>query len=225
MNRNHQPTVLRDQVFRVEKVIHSAGGRKDTSKERGLSFSPPNPRAILGTPPPEPQLLSPPATCDCRPADNMLLATLGARQRVSESRGAPAVPHHFERVGSRRTGCSNSHRFSSPALPRLGCSLPLCLVSLLTRKPSNAVNKKAQIWLFAPSVCLVSLLTRKPRCLLVTVSSHRARGVRTRLYCTVLNWKLHEHTHPTTRRTPTRVHGVSYMGVETRDSTDTASCI
>ena len=130
MNRNHQPTVLRDQVFRVEKVIHSAGGRKDTSKERGLSFSPPNPRAILGTPPPEPQLLSPPATCDCRPADNMLLATLGARQRVSESRGAPAVPHHFERVGSRRTGCSNSHRFSSPALPRLGCSLPLCLVSL-----------------------------------------------------------------------------------------------
>ena len=28
---------------------------------------------------------------------------------------------------------SNSHRFSSPAFPRLGCSLPLCLVSLLTR--------------------------------------------------------------------------------------------
>ena len=79
--------------------------------------------------------LSLPATCDCRPADNLLLATLGARQRVSESRGAPAVPHHFERVGSRRTGCSNSHRFSSPAFPRLGCSLPLCLVSLLTRKP------------------------------------------------------------------------------------------
>ena len=41
------------------------------------------------------------------------------------TRGAPAVPHHFERVGSRRTGCSNSHRFSSPAIPRLGCSLPL----------------------------------------------------------------------------------------------------
>ena len=27
--------------------------------------------------------------------------------------GAPAVPHHFVRVGSRSTGCSNSHRFSS----------------------------------------------------------------------------------------------------------------
>ena len=45
--------------------------------------------------------LSPPATCDCRPADNMLLATMSARQRVSESRGAPAVPYHFGRVGSR----------------------------------------------------------------------------------------------------------------------------
>ena len=95
--------------------------------------------------------------CVSRFTVNKKAQMLGARQRVSESRGAPAVPHHFERVGSRRTGCSNSHRYSSPAFPRLGCSLPLCLVSLLTRKPSNAVNKKAQIWLFAPSVCLVSL--------------------------------------------------------------------
>ena len=35
-------------------------------------------------------------------------------------------PHHFGRVGSRRTGCSNSHRFSSPAFPKFGCSLLLC---------------------------------------------------------------------------------------------------
>ena len=33
------------------------------------------------------------------------------------------MPHHFERVGSQRTGCSNSHRFSSPAIPIFGwCS-------------------------------------------------------------------------------------------------------
>ena len=64
----------------------------------------------------------------------------GACQRVSESRGAPAVPHHFGRVGSRRTGCSNSHRFSSPAFPRLGCSLPQCHVSLLTRKKARRLT-------------------------------------------------------------------------------------
>ena len=52
------------------------------------------------------------------------------------------MPHHFERVGSRRTGCSNSHRFSSPAIPRLGCSLPLCLVSLLTRKPKEGRHRE-----------------------------------------------------------------------------------
>ena len=59
----------------------------------------------------------------------------GLRNRIA---GAPAVPHHyFGRVGLGRTGCSNSHRFSSPAILRFGCSLLLgvCLVSLLTRKP------------------------------------------------------------------------------------------
>ena len=50
--------------------------------------------------------LSLPATCDCRPADDMLLATEGAYQQILGSRGAPAVPHHFVRVGSQRTGCS-----------------------------------------------------------------------------------------------------------------------
>ena len=62
----------------------------------------------------------------------------GLRNRIA---GAPAVPHCEITVGSRRTGCSNSHRFSSPAIPRFGCSLLLssvCLVSLLTRKPIKA---------------------------------------------------------------------------------------
>ena len=68
-----------------------------------------------------------PRPTDCRTLDDVLRATEGAYQRITESRGAPAVPHHFERVGSRRTGCSNSHRFSSPAFPRFGCSLLLCV--------------------------------------------------------------------------------------------------
>ena len=68
-----------------------------------------------------------PRPTDCRTLDDVLRATEGAYQRITESRGAPAVPHHFGRVGSRRTGCSNSHRFSSPAIPRLGCSLLLCV--------------------------------------------------------------------------------------------------
>ena len=131
------------------------------------------------------------AGTDGRADRRLLLATEGAYQRISESRGAPAVPHHLGRVGSQRTGCSNSHRFSSPAIPRFGCSLPMappvCLVSLLTRKPIKclAPHSFSEIWLFAPpvsrftvnkkamtpcvsrftvnpSVCLVSLLTRKP---------------------------------------------------------------
>ena len=48
----------------------------------------------------------------------------GLRNRIA---GAPAVPHCEITVGSRRTGCSNSHRFSSPAVPRFGCSLLLCV--------------------------------------------------------------------------------------------------
>ena len=94
-------------------------------------FFPSSPRTILGTSNGDDEVylfplrallrarapVSPPATCDCRPADNMLLATMSARQRISESRGAPAVPNHFGRVGSRRT---NSHRFSSPAFPLYG---------------------------------------------------------------------------------------------------------
>ena len=61
----------------------------------------------------------------------------GFRNRIA---GAPAVPHCEITVGSRRTGCSNSHRFySSPAVPRFGCSLLLSFcVSRFT------VNKKAQ---------------------------------------------------------------------------------
>ena len=80
-------------------------------------------------------------------ADDVLLANLprrapiiainGLRNRIA---GAPAVPHCEITVGSRRTGCSNSHRFySSPAVPRFGCSLLLSFcVSRFT------VNKKAQ---------------------------------------------------------------------------------
>ena len=106
----------------------------------------------------------------------------------------------------------------------------LCLVLLLTRKPRCLLVTALAPQLFRDlvvrSFCVSRFTVNKKaqmfaRHSLVT----RARGVRTRLYCTVLNWKLHEHTHPTTRRTPTRVHGVSYMGVETRDGTDTASCI
>jgi hypothetical protein len=41
------------------------------------------------------------------------------------------VPHHFERVGSQITGCSNLYPGSS-------CSSSLCPVSLLTRKPKKA---------------------------------------------------------------------------------------
>ncbi len=76
-----------------------------------------------------------PRPTDCRTLDDVLRATEGAYQRITESRGAPAVPHCETTLGSRRTGCSNSHRFSSPAFPRLGCSLPLCHVSLLSREP------------------------------------------------------------------------------------------
>ena len=36
-----------------------------------------------------------------------------ARKKNLGIEGAPAVPHHFVRVGSRSTGCSNSHRVSS----------------------------------------------------------------------------------------------------------------
>ena len=40
---------------------------------------------------------------------------------------APAVPHHFVRVGSRSTGCSNSHRFSSTEFPRDLVAVLLCV--------------------------------------------------------------------------------------------------
>ena len=65
---------------------------------------PSSPRAILGTSNGDDEVylfslepardpwhtarLSVPATCHCRPADNMLLATSGARQRVSEYEGS-----------------------------------------------------------------------------------------------------------------------------------------
>ena len=86
----------------------------------------------------------------------------GACQRVSESRGAPAVPHHFGRVGSRRTGCSNSHRFSSPAFPRLGCSLPQCHVSLLTRKKARKLISAGEDSADSRTSCL-RLCTRGAR--------------------------------------------------------------
>ena len=79
-----------------------------------------------------------PAACDCRPADDMLLATEGAYQRISGTRGAPAVPHCEITVGSQRTGCSKPLTLTAlaPQLSqRIGCSCPLCLGSLLTKKP------------------------------------------------------------------------------------------
>ena len=89
------------------------------------------------------------------------------------------MPNHLGRVGSQRTGCSNSHRFSSPAIPRFGCSLP-CVsrftVNNITRQPIKclAPHSFSEIWLFAPPVsrftvnkkamtpvCLVSQLINK----------------------------------------------------------------
>ena len=67
----------------------------------------------------------------------MLLATEGAYQRISGSRGAPAVPHCAITVGSQRTGCSISHRFSSPAFPEIWL-----FVSPVSR---FTVNKSAQM--------------------------------------------------------------------------------
>ena len=64
---------------------------------------------VAFTPPSTTLGLSLPATCDCRTLKMtcyFVLATEGAYQRISGSRGAPAVPHHVERVGSQRTGCS-----------------------------------------------------------------------------------------------------------------------
>ena len=63
--------------------------------------------------------------------------------------GHSQITLHFgsARGEPRRTGCSNSHRFSSPAVPRFGCS----------------------IGLLAPSVCLVSMLIRKPIHLVVSL--------------------------------------------------------
>ena len=83
--------------------------------------------------------LSLPAAYDCRPADDMLLATEGAYQRISGTRGAPAVPHCEITVGSQRTGCSTSHRFSSPAIPEIWL-----FVSPLSRY-RYPVNEKASI--------------------------------------------------------------------------------
>ena len=42
-------------------------------------------------------------------------------------RGSTGVFTHVDTVGSRRIGCSNSHRFSSPEFPIFGCSLLLCV--------------------------------------------------------------------------------------------------
>ena len=113
-------------------------------------FSPSSPRAILGTPPPEPRLLSPPATCDCRPAANMLLATLGGWAPVNgfrnrgERRPCPTAKQRWARgepVALTLTAC---HRFSSPAFSETWLFAPP--VSRFT------VNKKAHC------LCLVSLL-------------------------------------------------------------------
>jgi hypothetical protein len=100
-------------------------------------FSSMSRRAILGTLPacmrslaPYRLSLSRHATCHGGRLGGRLSTDLGIE-------GAPAVPHHFVRVGSRSTGCSNSHRFSSRVSKRFGCSSPLCLVSLLTRKPNS----------------------------------------------------------------------------------------
>ena len=70
------------------------------------------PSAILGTPPARDPWhtarLSLPAACDCRPADNVPLATEGAYQRISGSRGAPAVPHCAITVGSHRSALAEN---------------------------------------------------------------------------------------------------------------------
>ena len=84
-----------------------------------------------------------PAACDCRPADDMLLATEGAYQRISGTRGAPAVPHCEITVGSQRTGIPVALTLTAlaPQLSqRFGCSCPLCLGSLLTKKPKLRNN-------------------------------------------------------------------------------------
>ena len=68
------------------------------------------------------------ATCICYSSDQMLSTIVSSSSSglpvpgIQLSRSAGRAP-----LGSRRTGCSNSHRFSSPAIPIFGCSLLLCI--------------------------------------------------------------------------------------------------
>ena len=49
-------------------------------------------------------------------------------------------------VGSRSTGCSNSHRFSSPAIPRFGCSDSEYACARGPALTPQLRQEKAQIW-------------------------------------------------------------------------------